>query len=100
MLSCLRSVDAQVLTNQEFSAVNLTLHADPFPPIVDGLFAVESPGSLGIHDLKSWSFPLGPRLVFSEKGKGAEEAGDNEFLTDLALQLELQAARTQSISVL
>ena len=47
MLSCLRSVDAQVLTNQEFSAVNLTLHADPFPPIIDGLFAVENPGSLG-----------------------------------------------------
>ena len=50
MLSCLRSVDAQVLTNQEFSAVNLTLHADPFPPIIDGLFAVENPGSLGKLD--------------------------------------------------
>jgi hypothetical protein len=32
---------------QEFSAVNLSLNADPFPPILDGFFAVENPSNLG-----------------------------------------------------
>ena len=47
MVSCLRGLDAQVVTNQEMNAVNISLLGDPFPPILDGLFAVENPGPLG-----------------------------------------------------
>ena len=50
MVNCLRGVEAQVLTNQELSAAALPLLADPFPPILDGIFAVQNPGPAGIED--------------------------------------------------
>ena len=43
MIDCLRSIDPQVLINQELSVANYSLNMQPFPPTIDGIFLANNP---------------------------------------------------------
>ena len=83
MVDCLRTIDPQVLINQEQSVVPYQLNIKPFSPTIDGNFLLEDPDILVDNNV----FKKTSLLIGTNANEGMAEM--MEYLPELGLQENL-----------